>query len=530
MHSRRAALLVFLAFVTASCSRCAGEKSAATAEELLPVQVAGAVVTAPLVTVAQHLASLLDRAGTLPAGEQLADARRQLAGQLGFDLFTREGQLAAGLDPDRGAAVALTAPPAWVAALPLSKPELFLSTFDRLARERAGYALRTDEARGNLRVAVYARDAEARQKLAVAIVRGYGVVARGVDPGAEIAAAAARKSPDGLAQDPRLKTARERLGTQDFIFFAPAGSELPKRFIERPLPGDVGLGLSSTAQAASAGGGAASVVIRLFAELPAPQQDRLLAALPGGGASLVELLPADAPMKIRLGLAPAELLRQLDQIPSLHAVRAHLDGADADFVASLQPGAALSLGAAKAINVGAAIDYGLDFGRKSPFDTVQLVALARTADRPRALKALEQLALKLPALGAHVDRKGDDFQITYGPGLRGVRFGIRTDGLAYVLGGEGIAPDELRAIAPKPSSPSPLWTDTGAALELDLGKLASSVQKLPDSAYGSGPQAYMARSLVSQVIEPLRPLRVLLSALPGKDGLSAGLEIQIVAP
>ena len=522
----RAALLVALGLVAASCSRCAGEKSAARAEELLPAQVAGAVLSAPLVAVAQHFAALVDKAASLPGGEQLGESRKQLAGQLGFDPLTREGQLAAGLDPDRGAAVALTAPPAWMAALPLTKPELFLSTFDRLARERAGYALRTDEARGELRVAVYARDPRARQRLAVAIVRGYGVVARGLDPAADIAAAAARKTPDSLAQDPRLKTARERLGAQDLIFFAPAGSELPRRFVARPLPGDVGLSLSSAADGKQ---GPASVTLRIFAQLPAPQKDQLAAALPGGGAALVELLPEGAPVKVRLGLAPAELLRQLDPIASVHFLRQHLDGADADFVAALQPGAALSLGPAKDINVGAAMDYGLDFSRRSPFDTVQLVALARTSDRPRALKALERLAQKLPALGALVERKGDDFQVTYGPGLRGARFGIRKDGLAYLLGGAGLAPDELRATA-KPANASALWTDAGAALELDLGKLAASVQLLPDSAYGSGPQAYVARSLVSQVIEPLRPLRVTASALPGADGLSGGVELQIVAP
>ncbi len=519
MRSRCAALLLLVA---ASCARCSGPKSASSAEELLPAQLAGALVTAPLAAVAQHLAALLDRATALPAGEQLGDARRQLAGQLGFDPLTREGQLEAGLDPDRGAAVALTSPPSWIAALPLSKPELFLSSFDRLARERAGYALRTDEARGDLRVAVYARDAQASQKLAVAVVRGYGVVARGTDPAAAIAAAAARQAHDGLSQEPRLKTARERLGVQDLIVFAPAGSELPKRFIARPLPGDVGVGLSGTAK---------GVTARLFAQLPAPQPEQLAAALPGGGAALVALLPANAPLKVRLGLAPVELLQQLDRIPALHALRAHLDGADAELVAALQPGAVFSLGAAKSVNLSAAMDYGLDFSRKSPFDTVQLVALARTADRPRALKALEQVALKLPALGARVERKEDDFQVTYGAGLQGVRFGIRNDGLAYLLGGEAVAPGELLATArPASAGAAVLWTDPGAALELDLGKLASSVQKLPDSAYGSGPQAYVARSLVSQVIEPLRPLRVTASAQPGKDGLSAGLDLEIVAP
>ena len=174
---------------------------------------------------------------------------------------------------------------------------------------------------------------------------------------------------------------------------------------------------------------------------------KLAATLPGGGAGLVQLLPADAPLKVRLGLAPAELLKQLDEIASLRDLRGRLDGADAELFAALQPGAALSLSTAKGINVGATMDAGLDFSRRSPFETVQLVALARAADRPRAIKALELIAQKLPALGARVQRKGDDFQVTYGSGLTGPRFGIRADGLAYLLGGRDVSPDDLRAAA-----------------------------------------------------------------------------------
>src|SRR5438105_13674076 len=91
----------------AGCARCGGPKSAASAEELLPARPSGAVVTAPLAAMAQHFAALADRAASLPGGEQLTDLRKGLAAQLGFDPLTREGLLSAGLDPDRGAAVAL---------------------------------------------------------------------------------------------------------------------------------------------------------------------------------------------------------------------------------------------------------------------------------------------------------------------------------------------------------------------------------------------------------------------------------------
>src|SRR5438477_3875118 len=162
------ALLLVLA---ASCSRCAGPKSAASAEELLPAHPSGALVTAPLGAFVQHLAALSDRVSALPGGEQLGEARKGVAAQLGFDPLTREGLLSAGLDPDRGAALALQtkgdARGQWVLALPLTSPEKFLATFDRLARERAGHPVRTYQARNDLRIALYARtaDAEARNRV-----------------------------------------------------------------------------------------------------------------------------------------------------------------------------------------------------------------------------------------------------------------------------------------------------------------------------------------------------------------------------
>jgi hypothetical protein len=517
---RRACALSLL--LAASCSRCAGPRSAGSAEELLPPHPSGALLTAPLGLFAQHAAALSDRVATLPGGEQVSEARKGISTQLGFDPLTREGLLSAGLDPDRGAALALElhgdARGAWVLALPLTSAEKFLATFDRLARERAGYAVRTDEARGEVRVALYARaaDAETRNRIAVAVVRGYGLVARGEDPAAQIIV---RTREQSLAADPLLASARGRLGAQDLLVIAPAASELPKRFLGRGLPGDVSFSLSGSAQ---------GIAARFFAQLPESDAAQARAVLPGGGAALVELLPGQAPFRARLGVAPAELLKFAERLPQLAQVLDKLKGLEREALASVKPGIALSLGVAKNVNIGQAIDYGLDFRRKSPFDTVELVALAQVADRPRLLKALGALAALMPALGAKVARSGDDFQVTYAAG-KGARFGVRGD-MAYVLGGE-IAPQDLR---PTPRTVNPeaaaLYRDEGAALRVDFGKLSDAMRVLPESAYGSGPQAYVARSLVGQVIEPLRPLRITLAAQAYSDGLGATLDLELVAP
>ena len=63
-----------------------------------------------------------------------------------------------------------------------------------------------------------------------------------------------------------------------------------------------------------------------------------------------------------------------------------------------------------------------------------------------------------------------------------------------------------------------------------FGKLADHIHALPESTYGTGPQSYVTRSVVAQVIDPLRPLRVTagLQAQPGF--LDASLDVEIAAP
>ncbi len=515
MRSRLWILFVCLA---AGCSRC-GAKSAGAAEELLQTAPPGAIVTAPIAAVGQHLAALANRVATLPGGEQLGDFRRGVAAQLGFDPLTREGQLAAGLDPDRGAAVAVyqgQPRPDWIAALPLTKPDLFLQTVQRILVERAGFAPVAEQPK---EAKIFERRG---QRLGVAVVRGYGLIARTADPAGAIAQAAQRKPEQSLARDPAFAAARDRLGGQDFIAYAPRGSALAARHGTRP-PGDAAVAMQGSQQ---------GVASRFYLQLGPDDAQRAQVALSGGGASLVELLPADAPLRARLGVAPARLLEMLRNDATLRPILDQLRGADAEVFAALEPGAALSLSIARGASIAAAIDYGLDWRRKSPFDTVQLVALANVADRGRLLRALDQVAKALPSLGAKVERSGDDFQITYSGG-RGARFGVREiDGkpVAYLMGGP-LRPDELRR-TPRSANPeaAALYEGNGAAARIDFGKLAASVHDLPESTYGTGPQSYVTRSLVAQVIDPLRTVRLSVAAEAFPDRLGGSLDVELVSP
>ncbi|MCA1826639.1 MAG: hypothetical protein ABR567_08170 [Myxococcales bacterium] len=486
------AFAVVLVF-SASCSRCGGPQSAASAEELLPANPSGAIVTAPLGALAQHAAALVDRVARLPGGEQLTQMRAQLAAQLGFDPLTREGLLSAGLDPDRGAAVALFEArprPEWVVALPLTKPDVFAQTVQRLMVERFG-------ASPGAQPQTFER---AGSTIAWKVVKGYGMMARGASPMARLQPPA-----ENLTKSSGLAHAREKLGAQDVIVWAPAGSDLPRRYTPRKLPGDVALSLQGAPQ---------GLAVRLFADAVRGQH-----VLPGGGASLVELLPGDAPLRMRLGIAPQKLIELIpdDRIRGLIPKDA-FDG--------VKPGFAISIALAQNARLAQALDYGLDWRRKSPFDTIQLVALAEVADEKKVLASMEQIARSLPRIGARAERKGNEFATFY-PAGKGPRFGVR-GGLAYVFGGEvGDLHKTPKAANPEAAA---LYEDQGLALRADFGKLAAAVHALPEATYGTGPQSYVTRSVVAQVIDPLTPLRVTLDAQAQPDFFGASLDVEIAGP
>jgi hypothetical protein len=418
----------------------------------------------------------------------------------------------------------------WIAALPLSKEDAFAGNLDRLLRERAGFAERTEETRSGTRIATFSR-AGVSEKISYAALRGYAVVSRGVDSAGEVAAAAARKAEQSLSAAERLRSAREDVGPQDVTVLAAEGTlgfrGAAARAVPGTLAGETAIGLTGTSAGISA---------KIAYRGTADDVPRIRAALPGGAGSLARLLPTDAPVRMRLGLRPAEVLAQARRVPEIAQALDGLavGGVDPmrDIVPALSPGAAIAVALSPSANLGAVVDYGiLDWRKRSPFESLQLVALAPVADEARLAGALESLAKALSRMGAQVQRTAEGWQVRY-PGGEGPRFGIASlagQKVAWLAGGFGGR--DLRATLPQAPDRSPgaaaLLQDPGIAVRLDLAALAARVRALPQSTYGTGPQAYVARSLVAQIVEPLSALTIDASAIPTDRGLRAEVDVAI---
>jgi hypothetical protein len=530
---KRTARCFILALALAAGSGCSRRApNAKVAEELLPQRPVAAVITAPLASVGQHLSELFARAAQIPGGDQLEATRRGTAAQLGFDPLSRDGLTSAGLDPGRSAAVAVTQGnphPGWIAALPVANQDAFTKTADRILRERAGFADRSEETRSGTRIVVFSRPG-VPERIAHAFVRGYALVARGPDPAAEVAAAAGRKAEESLSAGDRLRSAREDVGAQDLTVLAAEGTlgfrGTAARALPGMLPGETAIGLT---------GNSAGISAKIAYRGSPDEVARIRAALPGGAGQLAALLPADVPVRMRLGLQPAEVLRQARRIPEIAEAIDALAAGGADplreIAPALAPGAAVTLALSPSAKLSALVDYGiLDWRRRSPFESVQLLALAKVADEPRLSAALESLAKALPAAGARVTRMPDGWQVRYAGG-EGPRFGLATvagQKILWLAGGYGGRDlNAILATARDPSPPAVLGQEEGAAVRVDLAALAARVRSLPEATYGTGPQAYVARSLVGQIVQPLSAVRVTASAIPTDRGLRADIDVAL---
>jgi hypothetical protein len=506
---RRALSLALLAFLTVT--GCRREAAGPPPERWLPADGSAAVVVPQLGQAANHLGAVYQTAVTVPAAAALADAYLAVKGQLGFDPLDPKGLKDAGLDPGRGAALSFSRGGPAVAVLPVADLDRFDATAKRLARDRMGAGQRVASQGGGPQVITFRREAAGPAALAYAVAGRFALVATGADAPAAVSAVASLGEAGSLWKSAAWAEALAVLGPDQLaLAFAPARSPA---LADIPAARD-GAALGMRASMSSLG-------VRLVLRL-APDRAPGWAALAGPGpeaaraAGLEEarLVASDAALSARWGGDLAALWHRTH--PWLPArltgplASAHLD-LERELLSGLAPGAALSLSIAPTFTLAEFSSPAPDLRRADLFRLIKLEIAAKVRDPERVRAFSARMARAAPHWGARVTSRGAVWTLTYGKGQLG--WSLQGDRL-LVAGGPGrLEALERRAIQ-RANGPGTGGAATLAGLGggvggamLDLEQLVRSVQALPDQAYGTGPNAFVMRSLADRFLEPASRLR-----------------------
>ena len=493
------ALVALLLLASTGCVRC-GRTAAVPPERLLPADVSFVLVVPRLRVAQEQAAAVALTAATFPAAADLSEAVAAAKSQLGLDPLDPRAVSSAGIDPERGLAAARTADGALVLVLPARDASRLEDTVARLARDRLGASRREVARERGLDVTTFRAEGEP-EALSLLVTGGNILLAAGPGGPARLAALAQLAEPASLQRSAPYARACAALGVEPpVMLFAPPGSPALARWPILREGGALGLSGGSTRLAAAA-------VLLLGPERRQAWRGAL--ASPSGAAAELPAMPSDAFAVGRLAGDPAPLLRRaLAAAPSVQGalVRAGLD-AERDLLACLAPGAVAALALAPTFDV-AAVSRGAEGAVSSdPFRLVLLTAALAVADETQARAALDRLARTAPALGlVATPRAGADR-----PGWRFARgtlaIDVAVDGRRLLLaGGPGrleaaLAGGAGRYAAPTADARAALAGDA-TGLVIDLGQLVASFRALPATAYGSGPNAFVMRSLAERVIDP----------------------------
>jgi hypothetical protein len=506
-------LLATLALVA-----CGRDRRGPPPERFVPPAAHVALLVPELGRAASILAALEDATAGLPGAADRVAWRRALAAQLGFDPLDPAALSGAGLDPRRGAALAYV-PPSPGSSLARSAPLLVLPIADpaaaerlvaRLARDRSGATERTAAREGAVEVVAFRRPGGATPALAYAVVERTTLVATDRDAAAVISSAASLTPQASMAGDNFWIRARPALGDGHaaVLWAPPASAVLPPAW--------------ALADGLAIGVGPVDGRVRVRAAVPLGVREPTVRALEAGGhaARLAAALDPVAPLVGRWDGDFAGLGRLLvPRLPARDREALARQGVDLerDLFGVLEPGGAAALSLAPRIDPRSLSPDAL---RRDPLGAFEGEGIAPV--RPGAEPALARLAR---ALGGRTTRPGAD-------GIARVRWGGSE--LAWKLDGDRLAvaagrPGRLEALLARLAGGSPGWKPpsdaAGAALSgglggavLDVPRLVAAVRALPDEAYGSGPSAFVARSLAERVLEPAQSL----TAVSLRGELAAG--------
>jgi hypothetical protein len=505
---RSAAVLAILAAAAA----CGDGRRGPPPERFVAAGARAVLVVPDTGRAAVALAALHASVSGFPGAGELAGARGALAAQLGFDPLDPDALADAGVDPRRGAAVALVdAPaafagdggPATLVVLPAADGPRLERLLARLARDRLGATERTAEPRGAVSAVVFRRPGAAPPALSYVLVERTALLTIHPSGPDLVAASAALPQPASLGDHGGWRTARAAIGDQAAaILFAPAGSKLLEGLWA--FKDGVALGVS-----ASAGRLGARLAMLLGAREPS---FRALAGA-GSGAALVARLDPAAPVAARWDGDFAALgAKLIPMIPAADRERLARRGVELqrDVFSLLAPGGAVTLSLPARLSLGGLTS---DVARRDPLRAVAFEAAFPLRPGADAAAAGERLA---KAAGARAPRGARgrapaDGIVRIRTASGEIAWKVDLDAGRVALAGG--PPGRIDVLLARLADGEPGWkarTPTAEAalsgglggVALDAPRLVAAIRALPDDAFGGGPSGFVLRSLVERAIEP----------------------------
>jgi len=392
-------------------------------------------------------------------------------------------------------------------------------------------------------VVTFRRDAASPPALAYALAGAHALVAAGGAGAEAVAAAAALPEERSLLRSPAWTRARDAVGGGYAATVAvPPGS---------PLAAD----LRAARDGAAVGlrGDASSLGVRV-ALLLSPEREAWWRGLrggapepegapaggggapaPAGSRDPVASLAPDTALVLRWGGDPAAASRLAPWLPAgvVPALAAAGVDLERDVLPALGPGGAAGLSLAPTFTVAEFSSPRFDVRHTDPFRVVRLEASVPVRDEARLRALLDRLRKAGGRTGVKVAPRpapAGGWTVSWGASTLGLAL---SGGRLLAAGGaDRLPPLEARAAAGggyapgTPPARAALEGGLGGAV-LDVGHLARSVAGLPEEAYGTGPNAFVVRSLVARYLEPAASLATISARLDLAPG-AARLDLEVV--
>jgi len=503
MHRRASSWSLLLLVVLAGCSRCGKDAGpsgpagkAPTVERFLPRDVQMAIVVQDPGALGEKLARFQNlKIASFLAQLQNASSADALATsvmrQIGVDLRSRQAIEKAGIDPGKGAGVAVLVPGQSFSVLGVKDAKALEETFTNLARNRLGAPERKEEKAGGGTLITFSRKDAPTPLLGMLFIGDFVLVAPGnvVARLPELASLPLEKT---LVDEPTRAASLARLPKEhDFHLYFPGGTQVIR-------PGTV-QGLTVT-------GRIEEQAVTLRADAPWPDTQESLAPLaPKDGPDLLGYLPADSFLVARYRGDPTTLGGVWPYIVGPYVTRAVQQSnfdIKGEVLDNLKSGISLGIALAPTAQFGSGIPE-LDIRRTSPFQFVQLMAVAETKDVEKAQATLDKIPAISGNFGAQVkpeDLNGKRVYLTSYRAGEGAHF-AEVGGKLVLAAPRARLEAALTGLAGKPGEGvvaqdlQDAVKDSVLFVVMDLRKLADSVRNLPSEAWGIGGFAIRATAL-----------------------------------